>query len=221
MIYSPEQLDTKPTEEILASAIGDCALRDLETRHPATYRHQLRVGELCRLTLNEQGFKDVATVGALSGGFHDVGKLLSSEILELITSPRTLTPQERLRVSGHSWLGGEWISRLATEHPAGSDLSRQLSTAAFVAANHHNRRILPSYDTGDSFNSGLTRVVAAFDVFDALVDPDRNYRKEPFSPERVCAVVQRVIGNNQPKLPVGEGFAGVDVDTTIKYLAGL
>lgn len=217
MIYDPEQFDVSPTREIVSDVVGEQTLRDFEAAHKPTFDHQLRVGELTRRALADQDFSpEVQFDGSLSGGLHDTGKFLSPEIQRLIDSPRALTTEEQAIVAQHSALGSACITSMASAY---SVYGRQLQTAAFVAENHHNRQLLTAFDDGSSYEEGLTRVVSAFDVLDALRDPARAYvrsREQNLTPKRILAIVMSVIGGNEPKLPQGESFAGVSIAAAIQ-----
>ncbi|MBD3319812.1 MAG: HD domain-containing protein [Chitinivibrionales bacterium] len=132
-----------------------------------TYRHIITVFALTTLIsrdLLDDHEKCIAA--SATGPTHDIGKICVPLSILRKTSP--LTPEERLLLQHHA--------------PAGYALLQYYNCDAFaaeVALNHHERRDGSGYPLGSSEIDQMVEIVAACDVYDALISV-RPYRKECF-----------------------------------------
>ncbi len=134
-------------------------LRDVDDYDPALRGHIDRVADLAVRTAQAMGvapgrLREVM----LAGQLHDVGKLFIPR--EILDKPGRLEPAEFARMQEHSVLGARLVERIP-----------ELAGAATAVRQHHER-----WD-GTGYPSGLeaegialpARIIAAADVFDALV----------------------------------------------------
>ncbi len=129
-----------------------------------TYRHSLIVFSLTSLLMEKMFLCQVSEKMLLVGPTHDIGKwLIPKEILHKKTP---LTRQERNLLEFHPITGFILLSHYLGDH---------YHPAAQVALNHHERRDGSGYPRGINELDLLVEMVAACDVYDALVS-SRPYR---------------------------------------------
>ncbi len=142
-----------------------------------TIAHGLRV---CSVTSSLSGAMslDDGTLGVLAraSALHDVGKLAFDA--DFIHSPRSYTPEERLRMQKHTLLGFQLLDIADPE---------EFREIALIVAQHHERWDGAGYPravAGKEIHK-LARLVSIADVFDALTST-RAYRP-PWPEERIRA----------------------------------
>jgi HD-GYP domain-containing protein (c-di-GMP phosphodiesterase class II) len=130
-----------------------------------TYRHMLMIYALSILLArvlvpggNEQMLE------AAAGPTHDLGKILVP--LEILRKKEPLTKSERLILEFHTVAGYLLLSYY---------IGDQRDVAAKVARDHHERLNGSGYPQGICQKERLVEIVAACDVYDALISP-RPYR---------------------------------------------
>lgn len=151
--------------------LPDPCLRSLDwfrDHDPPTYRHVLMVFALSCLLVDRLGLEgDRAASEVVAGPLHDLGKLC---VPVTVLGKRTpLTREERATLEQHTLAGHV----LLCHYFSPEDVS------ARVARDHHERRDGSGYPGGISLADRLVEVVAACDVYDALVSP-RPYRKQSY-----------------------------------------
>jgi HD-GYP domain-containing protein (c-di-GMP phosphodiesterase class II) len=134
-----------------------------------TYRHILMVFALTCLLAQRLGRNGSDTAAeAVAGPLHDFGKLCVP--LEILVKRTALTLAERRQLEQHTLAGHALLC-----HYSGH---REDYTAR-VARDHHERRDGSGYPYGMPLVDPLVEIVAACDVYDALVSP-RPYRAASF-----------------------------------------
>ncbi len=136
-------------------------------RHdPYTYRHSLTVFALSTLLARDLLGNDLdAFLEATSGPVHDFGKIcVPPRVLRKTTSLRR---SERALLEHHALAGYVLL---------GYYLKDPTAVAAKVALKHHERRDGSGYPLGIRLSDRLVELVAACDVYDALISP-RPYRR--------------------------------------------
>ncbi|MGB3400724.1 MAG: HD domain-containing phosphohydrolase [Candidatus Deferrimicrobiaceae bacterium] len=133
---------------------------------PYTYHHILLVfalsSHLARNLLD--GFEEILQEAA-AGPFHDFGKICVP--LEILTKKTTLRKSER-KVLEHHTLAGFVLLSYYLKDPG--------ILAAVIARDHHERLDGSGYPQGILLSSRFVEIVAACDVYDALISP-RPYRE--------------------------------------------
>jgi HD-GYP domain-containing protein (c-di-GMP phosphodiesterase class II) len=150
---------------------------------PYTYRHILMVFALACLLAQRLGRSAPETAAeAVAGPLHDFGKLCVP--LETLVKRTALTLTERRQLEQHTLAG-----HILLCHYNG----RPEDFTARVARDHHERCDGSGYPHGIPLADPLVEIVAACDVFDALVSP-RPYRRSSFDNrsalEELTAVAQ-------------------------------
>ena len=149
--------------ELLLRLGGTMDLRSRETS-----MHVERVSMYTELIARKMGLEnETADLIAKASTLHDVGKVGTPD--SILNSPRKLTEEEYTEMKRHAKMGYEILNGSRVEI---------LDVAATIALTHHER-----YD-GAGYPEGLSgenipiqgRIVAAADVFDALLSP-RVYKK--------------------------------------------
>jgi HD-GYP domain-containing protein (c-di-GMP phosphodiesterase class II) len=134
-----------------------------------TYRHILMVFALSCLLAKRLGHSDPAAAAeAAAGPLHDFGKLCVP--LATLVKRSALTLAERRQLDQHTLAGHVLLSYYVGD---AEDFT------ARVARDHHERRDGSGYPHGTALADPLVEIVAACDIYDALVSP-RPYRQNPF-----------------------------------------
>lgn len=130
-----------------------------------TYRHILTVFALATLVAEEvvPGYHE-RPGEILAGPTHDFGKLCIPLAILRKTSP--LTRQERRLLNHHPLAGQVLLTYYLGDHR---------HPAVIVARDHHERRDGSGYPRGSTDQQPVVELVAACDVYDALLSP-RPYR---------------------------------------------
>lgn len=144
-------------------------LRYYRRNDPYTYRHILMVFSLSCLLARDLGHgrKEIRKE-AVAGPLHDIGKISVS--LTVLRKSTPLTRSERDLLEQHP-VSGHVLLCYYLKDPK--------RFASKVARDHHERRDGSGYPRGIRLNNRLLEIVAACDVYDALVSP-RPYRKDSF-----------------------------------------
>jgi len=145
------------------------ALDNFRVHDYYTYRHSLTVFALTSFLMIES--RPAETVGKhvlLVGPTHDLGKLFIPKRILQKSTP--LHRSERKVLEFHSLAGYVMLSYYLGDHH---------HPAALVALNHHERRNGTGYPRGITELDPLVEMVAACDVYDALISA-RPYRSANF-----------------------------------------
>ena len=171
----------------------------IETRDQSTGEHVIRtkkyVGMIAEAMRDQGLFPEVLTDEGIeemrsAAPLHDVGKISVSDTILL--KPGKLTPEEFEEMKSHAPRGGKVIRNIFKnlEDPV------FLKMAEEIATSHHEKW------NGKGYPYGLkgeaiplsARIMAAADVYDALVSP-RVY-KEPISPEEALDIIEGDCGEH-------------------------
>lgn len=130
-----------------------------------TYRHILMVFTLSSLLVHDQSDGDIRT-GAefVAGPTHDFGKVCIP--LHVLKKSSPLTVEERQMLQFHPVAGYALLAFYLGDHR---------HPAVLVARDHHERRDGKGYPRGIESRDPVVEMVAACDVYDALLSP-RPYR---------------------------------------------
>jgi len=136
-------------------------------RHdPYTYRHSLTVFALSALLATGLLGDDLdAFLEATAGPVHDFGKICVP--LRILRKTTPLRRSERALLEHHTLAGYVLL---------GYYLKDPTAVAAKVALKHHERRDGSGYPLGTRLSDRLVELMAACDVYDALISP-RPYRR--------------------------------------------
>ncbi len=151
-----------------------------KTQDPYTYRHILTVFALSLLMaqdlIENRKELDMEVAAAPS---HDFGKVCVP--LSVLKKSTHLEEQERLQLSHHVAAGYVLLSYYFQDanHPA-----------AVTARDHHERRDGSGYPRGIRSNNRIVEIVAAGDVFDALITR-RPYRSNSYEVRTALEVLTR------------------------------
>lgn len=148
-------------------------------RHdPYTYHHILLVfalsSHLARNLLDN--FEEILQEAA-AGPFHDFGKICVP--LEILTKKTALRKSDR-KVLEHHTLAGFLLLSYYLKDPG--------ILAAVIARDHHERLDGSGYPRGIPLSSRFVEIVAACDVYDALISP-RPYRKSGYDNRTALEVI--------------------------------
>jgi HD-GYP domain-containing protein (c-di-GMP phosphodiesterase class II) len=134
-----------------------------------TYRHILLVFAVStRLAWAITGDRVRISMEAMAGPVHDLGKICVP--LEILRKQTPLTEREQAIMEQHTWAGYLLLTHIlgdADHH------------AARVARDHHEKRDGSGYPRGLELEDRLVEVVAAADIYDALISP-RPYRPQSY-----------------------------------------
>jgi HD-GYP domain-containing protein (c-di-GMP phosphodiesterase class II) len=134
-----------------------------------TYRHILMVFALSCLLAHRTGLDGAATrAEILAGPLHDFGKLCVP--LPVLQKSSPLARRERSLLEQHT-LAGHLILSYYFQNPE--------TFTTRVARDHHERRDGSGYPRGIKLADRLVEIVAACDVYDALISP-RPYRQSSY-----------------------------------------
>ena len=197
MLERQTELSRQVREEIerlsaMQSKVIDALATLIENRDEDTGEHVIRTKLYVRLIgkalLADESFRDRFTEEELdrfvsAAPLHDVGKIAVSD--SILLKPGRLTPEEFEQMKLHTVKGGGMLKNIL------GDMNEEefLKTAEDIALYHHER-----WD-GTGYPRGLrgediplsARIMAAADVFDALVSP-RVY-KQPVAPEEALEIM--------------------------------
>jgi HD-GYP domain-containing protein (c-di-GMP phosphodiesterase class II) len=175
--YSTIFSDTDDRKAILI-LMADCrvqpvALDALDYFHRYdinTYRHALMVFALSLLLASHLTSHDRDLVQEIlgSGPTHDLGKTCVP--IAILSKSTPLTVTERRHLEHHTVAG---YALLAWHN------GNELTYAARIARDHHERSDGTGYPKGKKLNDILVEIIAACDIYDALISP-RPYRSASF-----------------------------------------
>lgn len=130
-----------------------------------TYRHILMVFTLSSMLVkDDDAGRQAQDVDFMAGPTHDFGKI--SVPLHILKKPGSLTTQEKQILKYHPLTGYVLLAYYLGDHR---------HPAALVARDHHERRDGSGYPFGVRDIDPVAEMVAACDVYDALLSP-RPYR---------------------------------------------
>jgi len=140
-----------------------------EERDLYTYRHSLMVFTMSTIMARDllEKSEDWITE-VMAGTIHDLGKMCIP--LKILKKADPLTGTEKRILEHHALAGFVLLSYLLKDHR---------SFAARVAKEHHERRDGSGYPLGISLRDRMVEIIAACDVYDALLSP-RPYRPTPY-----------------------------------------
>ncbi len=145
---------------------------------PYTYHHILLVfalsSHLARNLLD--GYEEILQEAA-AGPFHDFGKICVP--LEILTKTTALRKSERKALEHHALAGFILLSYYLKDPGV---------LAARIARDHHERRDGSGYPRGVLLSSRFVEIVAACDVYDALISP-RPYRESTYDSRTALDVI--------------------------------
>ena len=134
-----------------------------------TYRHTLMVFAMSTIMARDLLEKSEDWImEAMAGTIHDYGKICVP--LQILNKSDPLTRTDRSILEHHALAGFVLLSYLLKDHR---------SFAARVAKEHHERRDGSGYPLGISLRDRMVEIIAACDVYDALLSP-RPYRPIPY-----------------------------------------
>jgi HD-GYP domain-containing protein (c-di-GMP phosphodiesterase class II) len=149
-----------------------------------TYQHTLMVFALSTILARDLvGKSEDLIMEAMAGTIHDFGKICVP--LEILKKSGPLTRTNRNILEHHTLAGYVLLSYFH---------QNQRSFAARVAKEHHERRDGSGYPLGISLRDTMVEVIAACDIYDALLSP-RPYRPTPYDNrtalEEITAMTQQ------------------------------
>ena len=134
-----------------------------------TYRHSLMVFAMSTIMARDLLEKSEDWImEAMAGTIHDYGKICVP--LQILKKSDPLTRTDRSIVEHHALAGFVLLSYF---------LQDRRSFAAWIAREHHERRDGSGYPLGISLRDRMVEIIAACDVYDALLSP-RPYRPTPY-----------------------------------------
>ena len=134
-----------------------------------TYRHSLMVFAMSTIMARDLLEKSEDWImEAMAGSIHDLGKICVP--LQILEKSDPLTRTDRSIVEHHALAGFVLLSYF---------LQDRRSFAAWIAREHHERRDGSGYPLGISLRDRMVEIIAACDVYDALLSP-RPYRPTPY-----------------------------------------
>jgi len=141
-------------------------IRYFQRNDPYTYRHTLMVFALSCLLARDLGHeRREVLLEAVAGPLHDIGKI--SVPLEVLKKTTPLVRSERRLLEHHPVAGHVLLCYY---------LGNPKRFASKVARDHHERKDGSGYPRGIRLKDRLLEIVAACDVYDALISP-RPYRR--------------------------------------------
>lgn len=143
-----------------------------------TYRHVLMVFALSTILVRDLITESEDWIReAMAGTLHDLGKVCVP--LDVLKKSDPLSRTEKNLLEHHAPAGFVLVSHYLRD--AGS-------CAARVTKGHHERRDGSGYPLGVRLRDGMVEIIAACDVYDALLSP-RPYRPTPFDNRTALEVI--------------------------------
>jgi HD-GYP domain-containing protein (c-di-GMP phosphodiesterase class II) len=148
---------------------------------PYTYRHVLMVFALSS-TIARRLMRSVSDVlqEASAGPLHDFGKICVP--VQILKKTTFLKRSERMSLEHHTMAGYVLLSYY---------LGNFGGIAPAVALDHHERGDGSGYPRGTALRGRLVEIVAACDVYDALISP-RPYRRKSFDNRTALEEITRM-----------------------------
>ncbi len=172
-------------ESVTRNSNALLALSKLRRKDDYTFSHCINVATVAVLFTRSLGYDETVlrTVG-LAGFFHDLGKM--GVPLEILNSPRRLTPEEFAVMREHPRIGHEHLKNIP-------DLSELVVRGALE---HHERVNGTGYPFGRKGDEiSLTgKILAVVDVYDAL--SSRRVYKEAMSPHTTLGLLYGMRGED-------------------------
>jgi len=161
------------------------AITKLRTQDNYTFLHCINVATAAVIFAKHIGYEGsgLHTIG-LAGFFHDLGKM---EVpLEILNSPRRLTPEEFSVMRSHPTIGYEHLRKIP-------DLSNLVIRGALEHHERINGKGYPDGKKGDEI-SPAGKILAIVDVYDAL--SSRRVYKEPMAPHSALGLLYGMRGED-------------------------
>jgi HD-GYP domain-containing protein (c-di-GMP phosphodiesterase class II) len=151
-----------------------------------TYRHALMVFALSILLARHLSIPDRGLEQEIlsAGPTHDMGKICVP--VPILSKSTPLTKTERRQLEHHAAAG----FGLLAWHNGDAD-----SPAARIARDHHERSNGTGYPRGIKLNDILVEIIAACDIYDALISP-RPYRTTSFDNRTALEELTELAGKN-------------------------
>lgn len=189
MIFAPAK-NTDDARSLLGQAhVPSCTLRLLDYFHekePYTYRHSLVVYAMTVLISQELFPPGVTILQELDvGPAHDFGKICVPP--EVLHKPGGLTREERRLLEHHTVAGYVLLA---------CELQDLRGLTARIARDHHERRDGSGYPCGKHLSDRLVEIVAACDVYDALISA-RPYRPTCYENRTAIEVITEMAGRGK------------------------
>ena len=221
-LVTPRLIDSRVTELVVRTAIGD-EIFDVQKRvDPAVFTHGLETGELNAMALEMADCSpETVYLGRLTGGLHDFGKtLMPFPILEFAASGiKFIRPFKRWYTNEHARIGGYALFGMAEETG-----NTDLEVAAYVAAGHHGHRVdyARRLSPAEAQSEGLLHLTQISDPLHAIAldwSPNRGYQgKQQGGRRRTAKESQQIVMSewekNCPGNPVIDGHT-VDAEKFI------
>jgi HD-GYP domain-containing protein (c-di-GMP phosphodiesterase class II) len=151
-----------------------------------SYKHFLLVFMLSTLLARDLvPNKEERILLTTTGPAHDIGKMCVP--LEILTKVNPLTAQEKTIIDNHSLAGYVLLGYYMGDY-------NQL--APNVARDHHERKDGSGKPTGKKLDNFLVEIIAACDVYDALMSP-RPYRMETYDNRAALEILTELGEKNQ------------------------
>ena len=175
-----------------------------EERDFYTYRHSLAVFAMSTIMARDLLEKSEDwTIKVMAGTMHDLGKICVP--IKVLEKDKPLTAAEKRILKHHTLAGFVLLCYY---------LKDRQSFAAWIAKEHHERRDGSGYPLGISLSDRMVEIIAACDVYDALLSP-RPYRPTPYDNRTALEeiiemakegklsweVVQTLVSNNRKDRP--------------------
>ena len=161
------------------------AISKLRTKDDYTFSHCINVATAAVIFAKHLGYDAASlhTIG-LAGFFHDLGKL--GIPLEILNSPRRLTPEEFSIMREHPTIGYEHLQKIP-----------DLSDLVIRGALEHHERVngtgYPDGKKGDEIGPA-GKILAIVDVYDAL--SSRRVYKDPMAPHTALGLLYSLRGTD-------------------------
>jgi len=174
-LYQEQELTLKSFLKTLASAV--------DARDPATAGHSERVARLAMNIGKAIGFNETELkMLDYSAALHDVGKIGVPD--RVLLKPDKLTPEEFEEIKRHAVRTKEILDNMF--------FSREMREIPHIASTHHEKLDGSGYPDGLKANQMTisAKILAIADIYDALVAPDRPYKKA-MSHEQAIAILEQ------------------------------
>jgi len=189
IIFAPARKADKARSLLSRANVPTCTLRALDyfsERDPYTYRHSLTVFALALLLAQDLLPGDSAVPQEIAlGPSHDYGKI--SVPLDILLKPEGLTAEERLRMEHHTVAGYVLLAY---------ELRDLHGLTAHVARDHHERMDGSGYPCGRHLSDRMVEIVAACDIYDALITP-RPYRRTSYDNRTAIETITAMAGQGK------------------------
>lgn len=189
VIFGPGTKADKVRRLLRQTHVPSCTLRLLDHFHehdPYTYRHSLAVFALTLMLAQDLLPPGAAMLQELNvGPAHDFGKICIPP--DVLRKPDGVTREERRLLDHHAVAGYVLLAY---------ELQDLRGLTARVARDHHERKDGSGYPSEKHLSDQLVEIVAACDVYDALISP-RPYRPTSYDNRTAIEVVTEMAGQGK------------------------